>query len=294
MKFSLLPFLQLMRPANIVTALADILAGAAIALAWSVGEFSPQLGWLLLATVGLYGGGVVFNDVFDADLDREERPERPIPSGRISLSTAAVGGFLLLLLGVIAAAQVSALSASIALVVASLAVGYDKFGKHHVFFGPLMMGMCRGGNLLLGMSIVGTAVTEYWFIALIPVVFIGDITLTSRGEVHGGVSAELRLAVGLDIFVLVAFGILALVTPFALLPALPFLLLWASLNLRSKANALRLATPQAVMRAVKMGVLSLIPLNATLAAGFLGWSAGLLVLLLLPLSLILARYFAVT
>jgi 4-hydroxybenzoate polyprenyltransferase len=84
----LLPYLQMMRPANIVTAWADILVGCAI-----VGFVSTQgisvvipnvipLVWLLLATTGLYGGGVVFNDVFDADLDRIERPERPIPSGR--------------------------------------------------------------------------------------------------------------------------------------------------------------------------------------------------------------------
>ncbi|NEP43227.1 MAG: UbiA family prenyltransferase, partial [Okeania sp. SIO2H7] len=73
-------YLQLMRPANIITAHADILVGYAAS-----GATDPyRLGWLLLATTGLYGDGVVFNDVFDAELDAIERPERPIPSDRAS------------------------------------------------------------------------------------------------------------------------------------------------------------------------------------------------------------------
>ncbi|MEO0731563.1 MAG: UbiA-like protein EboC [Bacteroidota bacterium] len=290
----MLAFLRLMRPANIVTALADILAGAAIAGAWSVGEFPSDLGWLLLATVGLYGGGVVFNDVFDAELDREERPERPIPSGQISLRTAALGGFWLLVAGCCFAGQVSLLSGGIAVVVALLAVGYDKYGKHHVVFGPLIMGLCRGGNLLLGMSIVGAAVGQYWYLALIPVVFIADITLTSRGEVHGGNSRELRVALGLDIVVCLAFCLLGFMTSFNLGWVIPPLVVWAQTNIGSKRRALREGTPQAVMQAVKMGVLSLIVLNATFVAGFLGIWEALLVVLLVPLSRFLARYFAVT
>src|SRR5690349_14326443 len=73
------PYLQLMRPANVVTANADVLAGfAAASGGWS------KLPWLLAATCGLYAGGVVLNDVFDSALDQSERPERPIPSGRVT------------------------------------------------------------------------------------------------------------------------------------------------------------------------------------------------------------------
>ena len=58
---------------------------------------------LVLATVGLYGGGVVFNDVFDAELDKIERPERPIPSGLVTKQSASFLGLLLLLMAIIAA-----------------------------------------------------------------------------------------------------------------------------------------------------------------------------------------------
>jgi len=63
-----------MRPANIVTSVADVLAGIAISGYLTNQTFHIQnlLPILLLcfSTIGLYGGGVVFNDVFDAALDK--------------------------------------------------------------------------------------------------------------------------------------------------------------------------------------------------------------------------------
>ena len=76
--------LRLMRPANIITAVSDILAGIAIAGYFKedyVSLFPVIL--LVFSTVGLYGGGVVFNDVFDAELDSVERPERLFPVVRL-------------------------------------------------------------------------------------------------------------------------------------------------------------------------------------------------------------------
>src|SRR3569832_2105826 len=82
------PYLQLVRPANLVTAAADILAGYAVAGCPDL----RVLFWLLIATVGLYAGGIVFSDFFDAKLDASERPERPIPRGAVSIERAALMG----------------------------------------------------------------------------------------------------------------------------------------------------------------------------------------------------------
>ena len=146
-------YLRLTRPANVVTAVADILAGVAIAQYFSKGisdvSLQPVL-WLCLATACLYGGGVVLNDVFDADLDAVERPERPIPSGLITKNAAATFGALLLLFGIVAAGMVHetflSISVLLALAIAVASVLYDGWGKHHPFLGPLNMGLCRGLN----------------------------------------------------------------------------------------------------------------------------------------------------
>ena len=69
---------------------------------WEKGsaDFWQNLLWLSLSTIGLYAGGVAFNDIADAELDAVERPERPIPSGRASKSTAIIFATSLLVFGV--------------------------------------------------------------------------------------------------------------------------------------------------------------------------------------------------
>lgn len=290
-------YLQLMRPANIVTAWADILVGFA---ASGTGEiFNPSanpisLIWLLLATTGLYGGGVVFNDVFDAELDAKERPERPIPSGRASRQGAIWIGNILLVIGVVAAYQVSWLSAIIAASVAFAALLYDAFGKHHPILGPINMGICRGGNLLLGVSVIPAMVTERWFLALIPIVYIAAVTVISRGEVHGGKASTgvvALLLVGTVIGGLLGLGLLP---DYQVIAALPFVALFSWRVLLPFIKAVREPTPEQIRMAVKAGVLSLIVLDATVAAGFASLPYGLLVLSLLPISMVLAQMFAVS
>lgn len=296
-------YLRLMRPANIVTAVADIMMGFAASGAlysltlWDNGfmpEYLQPLGWLVLATIGLYGGGVVFNDVFDADLDKVERPERPIPSGKASIAGASILGALLLVFGILAAWQVSEISAGIALSIALLALLYDWKGKHHKLLGPVNMGACRGGNLLLGVSAIPAMVESLWFIALIPIVYIAAITMVSRGEVHGGNTGALKGALFMYLLVFAGIFSLGMLPQFNLVYSIPFLLLFAYLIFPPLVRAMPAKEPKLIMKAVKAGILSLIVLNASIAAGFAGWQYGLVVLLLLPISLYIARNFSVT
>lgn len=296
-------YLQLMRPANIVTAWADILAGfAASGSIATLNHWLPQttligwdsLGWLLLATTGLYGGGVVFNDVFDADLDQQERPERPIPSGRASRQGAIVLGILLFLVSILAAAQVSSLSLILAGFIAVAALLYDAQSKHHSLIAPLNMGLCRGANLLLGVSAIPAMVQERWFLALIPIVYIAAVTAISQGEVHGG---QRRTGVfALVLLTATLAGLLSLqwLTDYNLLVTLPFWLLVTRRVFPAFIQATQTPTPQVIRDAVRVGVLSLILLNATLTAGFAGLFSGVCVLGLSFLSRALAQQFAVT
>lgn len=296
--------LRLMRPANIVTAVADIMAGfAAAGVAIRVFDFhdglilSPQwasLLWLALATIGLYGGGVVFNDVFDAELDRVERPERAIPSGQATVISASVLGAGLLALGIVAAWQVSFVSALLAIATAAFAVLYDAWGKHQPLFGPVNMGLCRGLNLLLGVSVRPEALSQVWFIALLPIVYVAAITMISRGEVHGGNRKALQGGMAMYSLVVGAILALALLTQNPWWQAVAFLLLFVYFIFPPLVKALRDRKPQLIGKAVKAGVLSLIIMDACLATAFAGWAYGLLILLLLPISLGLARIFAVT
>ena len=136
--------------------------------------------------------------------------------------------------------------------------------------------------------------SNLWYICLIPLAFIAAITLTSRGEVIGNNRLAVALAMCLDLLVLGGILYLAMLFDLQLLSLAPFLGLWFIINFEAKIRAIVKNNPPNIMRAVKRGVLSLIPLNASFAAGFDNWSFGLFVLALLPVSMLLAKRFAVT
>lgn len=296
----LIGFLRLARPANIVTAFSDIGAGVAIALYTLTAQDSHvwPIVLLLLSTLGLYGGGVVLNDVFDAKLDAVERPERPIPSGLVPKRQAAFGGYLLLFVGVFCAClvhwpQLFSLSFVLALFIALAAVLYDAWGKHQKFLGPVNMGICRGLNLLLGVSLVPEMVEQYWYLGLVPVVYIAAITMVSRGEVHGGKKTTLYAAAVFYAVVVLAIAWVAF-TNKTLITTIPFLILFAGMIFPPLLKALAEPVGPRIGKAVKAGVLALILMNAAWAAAFAAPVLALCMLLLLPLSLWLAKAFAVT
>lgn len=290
-------YLRLIRPANIVTAIADILAGIAISgffinFTFNQDKVYPVL-LLCLSTIGLYGGGIVFNDVFDAKLDAAERPERPIPSGLITTREASLLGGLLLIGGIVSAALVSYLSGILALSIALASLFYDKYGKHHSFFGPLNMGICRGLNLLLGISIVAAALNEWFPLAAVPVMYIYSITMISRGEVHGGNRKSLFTAAALYLTVLGLILYISIINE-QLLWTLIFLVFLAWMIFRPLLNAVREPIGKNIGMAVKAGVISLIIMDAAWAAAFNSFWAAAIIILLLPVSLWLAKVFAVT
>lgn len=288
-------YLRLMRPANIITAWADILLGVGLAASvQGVGiELSSAI-WLLLSTTGLYGGGVVFNDVFDYELDCVERPERPLPSGAATRGGAIALGLGLLLLGVWSAAQVHPISAAIAIITALLALIYDAWAKHDAILGPITMGSCRAFNLLLGVSSIPIVLGSYWPIGLVHLLYIGGITLISRGEVHGGDRRSIRAAIVLFVFLCGIILLLSIGPHYRWETALPILLGFVGMVFPPLFRAHRDPSAKTVRLAVRSGVLALILLDATLAAGFQDTLYGLGMLALLPLSLALAKIFAVT
>lgn len=282
----LLSYAQLARPANLVTAAADVVAGYAIAGAPGL----YQLALLAVASMLLYAGGVALNDAFDAPRDAIDRPERPIPSGRASRAGAFVFGAALLAMGMAVAATVSGASLLVAAAIAVTALFYDADAKHHRLLGPLTMATARALNLLLGVSSAPTLLLAAAPFALLSFAHVATLTLVSQGETTGANSRTVTFAVAATLLLasllIVATPAPLITAPFALAYAL--LLLPAYWRLRRRRNAL------SVRQAVRAGVIALIALDAALAAGHAGWVYGLAVLALWPLAIILARRFSVS
>lgn len=285
-----------MRPANVVTSVADVLAGIAISGYFFLSQSDPQLLPIILlciATIGLYSGGIILNDVFDAELDAKERPERPIPSGLISKQAATIFGGICFFIGIFAAGLYSTEAQYLAVAIMVSCLIYDKFLKHSTIFGPVNMGLCRGLNLLLGISIIPASIQTWWYLAIIPIIYIAAITMISRGEVHGGSKKTLYFAVAL--YALVIGSVVYFAFTNNNLPlSLAFLALFAFMIFRPLSAAIQNPIGPNIGKAVKAGVIALILLNAAWASAFGVWQVALIIIILLPLSMWLSKAFAVT
>src|SRR5687768_421090 len=90
-----LDFARLVRLPNVFTAIADICLGALVTGALPE-RLLPFL-CLLACSTTLYWAGMVWNDYFDINQDKRERPFRPLASGRVSLGSAfRLGTFLMI------------------------------------------------------------------------------------------------------------------------------------------------------------------------------------------------------
>ena len=93
-------YLELMRLPNVFTAMADVAMGFLFVQPsdwqWDGWHDLWTLALLFAASSVLYMSGIVLNDVFDLEIDRRQRPERPLPSGRVSLWVARRLGWSLL------------------------------------------------------------------------------------------------------------------------------------------------------------------------------------------------------
>ena len=208
-------YLRLARAANVFTAWADVVAAALICGFDPVTDWA-RLGLLLLASSGLYLGGMVLNDVADYEKDCVERPERPLPAGEVSRAVAARFALMLLGTGLVTAWFVGPTSGTIALaLVASIAL-YDLLLKDTAL-GPATMGLCRCLNFCLGLSAYPSAL---WLPTDLTVPLVGrvgtmaavglglytmSLTRFARREAAGGGRIELMSAVlGMNLGLLMA------------------------------------------------------------------------------------------
>lgn len=284
----------------------------------------PSLVALSLSSACLYTAGMVLNDVADVVQDRHERPHRPIPSGRIRVDRAQQFGVALLTVGLLCGwwagfanrenSLLSWRSGIVATLLTISVVAYD-FLLKRTWAGPLGMGLCRMLNVLLGMSLVpavasdsspqiGTVFPFTYHVAELGVaggigIYIVGVTWFARTEAK--MSARPQLTGGL----------ITMLGGFALLGCYPWLswhtsplpwhvpsitMWWLLLGLLGMPIVRRclsaIARPDAkrVQSAIKLSILSLILLDASVVLVARGpLPAAAIALLLLP-SLALARF----
>jgi 4-hydroxybenzoate polyprenyltransferase len=177
---------ELVRAPAALSVPGDAVAGAAAA-----GGLGFRTAGLAASSICLYWAGMAANDWADRELDAVERPDRPVPSGRVSPRQALAVAAGLTVAGVgLAALTGGRRAAAVAAPLAGAVWAYDLWAKNTAA-GPPVMAACRGLDVLLGAS--GGRMRDALPAALTMAAHTATVTVLSRHEVHGG-RRELPLA----------------------------------------------------------------------------------------------------
>jgi len=287
-------WLELVRIPNLPTVLGDPLAGYALALAATGSATTVGPGRAIAAAVLFYAAGLVWNDVADRITDAQERPERPLPSGRVSHRAAAAVGTAWALMGLVLAWWAGTACGVTALCLLGLVLVYDFVLKRGTWPGCLNMGLCRGASLILGAACVGGEAwraTPVLLAAAAVTAYVTAVTALAARETGDGPIRKLaRLpslaaAVGLLLFSLSGIRLV----PAAVLAGFAAVL-WAWHSADRLAGS---PAPWAVSKVIGMQIRGLILFQAAFCACLpdLGLFFAAFLLLMWPASAILARRF---
>ena len=229
-------YIALSRVGNGLIAFIGVVLGAHLALkgvgrAWTWGDV-VDTAIVAVATVLILAAGNALNDVCDVEIDRVNRPNRPIPSGRVSVRGATRFAFVAITGGLVLAFLVGPAAFGVALAAALLLAFYAIALKATPLLGNLVVGLLSAGAYFAG----GIAVDAARY-ALVPLVFIFLFTVVREiikdiedleGDRRAG-ARTLPVALG-------ERGALVVATLFALLgvglTAVPYLLGWAGFGWR--------------------------------------------------------------
>jgi 4-hydroxybenzoate polyprenyltransferase len=300
---------QLIRLPTSMTLIADALTAVAITQC----EYPARsIALLLPISLAMYWAGMILNDWFDIEKDRQQRSQRPLASGAISLQQAGIAGWGLLLLAAMGcAAAIFSVQPERWLNVLPLCIGvmvavvlYDGPLKN-TLVAPWLMGLCRGLHWLFAVQFVvavGGWTNDYavpfsYAIAATMTVYVAGVTWFARREAEQKPSPTLLIfGASLMIIALIAHALLPnwLAYSLQLKPNATYSVLVAmcgALIVKRLWLAIRQTSPVTMQLAVKQALLSLILLDAFVAYWWMGpyWGAGIS-LLILPALWLGARF----
>jgi hypothetical protein len=175
-------WLQIARVSNTPTVVSNTVAGAVLV---STGADVVTVVRVAVAMALFYTAGMILNDLADVEIDRRQRPERPLPSGAISRRAARTAFVALIGAGValLAAEGVGPLLAGLGLV--ALIVVYDLWHKGNPL-SPVLMAGCRAlVYVIAGLAVASSLPWELWGAVALLLLYVIGLTQVAKAEGGG-------------------------------------------------------------------------------------------------------------
>ena len=273
-------FFQLVRFPGIFTAFSNVLIGYFF-------SFNLEIIYLpfLLAISGLlFCSGMIFNDYFDYSIDKKERSFRPLPSGKLSKSTALIIAIVFLILANIFAFFIGSDTLLVSLILSSLVFFYNFKLKSFSFLGFLSLSIIRMLNVLLGFSINSISIEFLQY--MIPIgIFVFGISILAKNEMKSNLLIYNKLN---QIFVLltISFVSVLVINNFEL-DSLIFLLLFSFFSVCSLFL-------KKIQNKITFQLLLIILLDSVLISFFVPPAFTILVLLMIIPAYIISKKLYIT
>lgn len=246
-------YAELARLSNIPTCISNVLVGCAIA---DLG-YSPNWPNIIFTTIAialLYIAGMALNDAVDHKIDKQQRPSRPIPSGRISLTAAYSFSIICFALALAILASISTPALACGSILTATIVLYDLLHKK-IAATALLMGVCRGLVYLTAAAALAWPL-DWQIIAILAgamTIYITILTIIAQNETKTDTHPETAKSFGLRKWLAIALPVVAFAPALAIQPnswpmsaiAATFLICWLIQALR---NAI--ATPPRMKNAI--------------------------------------------
>jgi 4-hydroxybenzoate polyprenyltransferase len=300
-------YLLLVRLPNVFTTPSNILVGY-LATTPPAEANGFHLAALMVSSGLLYIAGIVLNDYFDVEVDRRERPSRPLPSGSISKERAMSIALIALAAANAIALAVSPASLAVSAALTAAIIAYDYRLKRSPA-GPFAMGSTRFLNVILGASPALSAavasggravpVPGIWAAAIFAAtslfVYIIAIMILSKKEA-GNEKPNTSAAFSI-IFAMIAS--IALGDIFLLQLQWVFLInlmIFAAVIVATYKRLITESSPDSnpVQQAIKNMVISIIILDSVFVSGMAGFPYGMATLVLIAPAILLAKKLYVT
>lgn len=148
-------YVELLRPLNCSMTVFGVIAGAAI-VSIKFSAFSPFLVALAaLCAFIIAGAGNAINDYTDVDIDRINRPARPIPSSRVSKNSALIFSISLFALGTGLSYFINLTAFAIAAFNSLLLILYSTHLQNKLFAGNIAISYLVGSSFVFGGASLG-------------------------------------------------------------------------------------------------------------------------------------------
>jgi hypothetical protein len=285
-------YLILVRLPNLFTLPSNILVGFVIVSALTQTTYVQVL---LLVTISIlhYCVGIILNDLCDFNIDKKERPYRPLPSGKISrkiaIALVTIFSFLALTLSLMVGIPTLVISS----ILFAIIFGYDKYLKN-TWAGPFTIASARVTNIMLGVSVnINSASSNPQFVILtfvltITLVYVSLIGYMSRFEIHGFSNNVKLFLTPAVIAMIISSIILFTLTGFFKYDSLVILALFSFIMFVT-FHKIHKKDSLGIQQIIQNMILSIIVLDSTFLSGIRGIEIGLIVLVLLAPMLVFAK-----